>query len=611
MRTTRPQDTPFDSQGLEAQRDYVKQLENEGASFDLMVAASFVRGIRELGYKSNAHAIDELIDNSEQAGATNVHIAFGFAGKSDTKPTALAVIDDGHGMEATMIRAAMMWGGTHREGDRRGFGRFGYGLPSASVSISRRYAVYSWVVGSRGVQAVTFDVDVLAAGKYRSAEGRTVVPETRAAELPGWVTEYIATHFPGGMPASGTVVLLDSLDRLQWKTTKVLREKLSDHLGVTYRNYLRVMAITVDGKPVEPVDPLFLTAGARFFANDAEGLPPAAFEVKDTNTGGSLGVVKVRYSYLPPAQFSKYADPAKKELNKTRTSIRDQFNGLLIMRNGRQLDFLRTLPRGTGWKKGFKNYDSFYKIEIDFPATLDEEFSVTTSKQQVVLSERMWDLLKQIGVTRVMTDLYGRAHKDLQALRLKTDEKGAQTVRTSEQVMDDIQKYKARRSAADPEARQREAEKNRQEYVRKRAVEAKVPEEVIERQYEAESKTKIHVVETENLPGAPFYRVIPRGSQIVLLINEGHRFYDDLYAAFSGNPQLRSGLELLLFVVGESELDASPDRRRFYETERAEWSRVLNTALDRLSELNAAEFETEAEEALDDDATGDSSTEAA
>src|SRR4051794_3339925 len=115
--------------GLQAQRAYVAKFEKEGNSFDLMVAASFVRGMRELGYKSNAHAIDEIIDNAEQAGAKSVHIAFGFNGKSDAKPTALAIIDDGHGMEPKMIRAAMMWGGTHREGDRRGFGRFGYGLP--------------------------------------------------------------------------------------------------------------------------------------------------------------------------------------------------------------------------------------------------------------------------------------------------------------------------------------------------------------------------------------------------------------------------------------------------------------------------------------------------
>ena len=63
---------------------------------------------------------------------------------------------------------------------------------------------------------------------------------------------------------------------------------------------------------------------------------------------------------------------------------------------------------------------------------------------------------------------------------------------------------------------------------------------------------------------------------------------------------MKASLELLLFVMGEAELDANPDRRRFYESERAEWSRVLNTALDRLHEIDAGEFETLGEEALDE-----------
>jgi hypothetical protein len=599
MRNTPTQDQPFELTGLDAQRAYVAKLEDEGSHFDLMAAASFVRGMRELGYKSNAHALDELIDNAEQAGAANVHIAFGFTGESDAKPAELAVIDDGHGMDPKMIRAAMMWGGTHRENDRKGFGRFGYGLPSASVSIARRYSVYSWVDGGPGVFGITFDVDELATGKYRDTHGHTVVPDVKRAELPAWVSDYIDDHFPGGMPRSGTVVLLDSLDRLKWKTAKNLREKLVEHIGVTYRNYLRMMNVVVDGDGVEPLDPLFLTPGARFFANDAEGLPPASFEVKDPATGKPLGSIKVRYAYLKPGEFSmKYADAAKKELNKARTAIRDQFNGLLILRNGRQLDVVRTLPRSGGWRKSFKNYDAFYKVEVDFPATLDEEFAVTTSKQQVVLTDRIWDLLKQIGVPRVMTDLYKRVSSELVALHARTEDTSA-LVGTAEQVMEDIQKFKARSPESTPQSRKDEAERNLQEYIRRRAEGAKLPVQVVEKQYAIESQTKRYVRETENLPGAPFYRVIPRGSQVVLLINEGHRFHDDLYAAFGTSPRLRAALELLLFVIGEAELDAGPERRRFYETERAEWSRVLNTALDRLSELNSAELEADAEEALE------------
>ena len=35
----------------------------------------------------------------------------------------------------------------------------------------------------------------------------------------------------------------------------------------------------------------------------------------------------------------------------------------------------------------------YWALEIDFPASLDEEFSVTTSKQRVELTPRIWEIL--------------------------------------------------------------------------------------------------------------------------------------------------------------------------------------------------------------------------
>lgn len=587
--------------GLKAQRTFLSSAKERIGSFDLMMAESFVNGIRELGYKTNAHAIDELVDNSQQAGATNIHIAFGFTGSSDAKPTELAIIDDGHGMDLEMIRVAMMWGGTHREGNREGFGRFGFGLPSASMSIAREYSVYSWTGDVGEVYGAAFGVDGLRNGRYRTRDGRTTVPLPEPADLPKWVVAYIEEFFPGGTPTSGTVVVLKQLDRLEWKTAKVLRERLADHIGVVYRNYLRAVSVAVNGKPVEAVDPMFLTSGARFFLGDAEELPSASFEVRDSESGHAMGMVKIRYSYLPPSEFSeRYSSPEKKDINRARTAIRDAYNGLLLLRNGRQVDVVRTLPRTANWQKSFKNYHAFFKIEIDFPATLDEEFSVTTSKQQVVLSDRMWELLRQAGVPRMMTTLYNRVNKDLKALH-DAREESQSAARASEQVMAEVRKFKARRTQSVPADREAEAERNKREHIRERAASANIPESLVEQQFETEAKEKVYVVENENLPGAPFYRVIQRGGQVVLRINRGHRFYDEVYASFTATPHMKTSLEILLFVMGEAELDASPDRRRFYEMERSEWSRVLNTALDRLHEIDATEFETPGEEALDED----------
>src|SRR5579884_2835990 len=122
---------------------FVEKEKQKGLDFGLTLAAAFVRGIRDLGYKSTATALDELIDNALQAEAKMTRVAFGYQEATSKKPSAIAVIDDGHGMDPDMIRVAVMWGGTHRENDRSGIGRYGYGLPSASVSQGRRFTVYS------------------------------------------------------------------------------------------------------------------------------------------------------------------------------------------------------------------------------------------------------------------------------------------------------------------------------------------------------------------------------------------------------------------------------------------------------------------------------------
>src|SRR5260221_1095734 len=117
------------SAGLEAQRTYLKALKAERFRFNLIVADAFINGIRDIGYKSTATALDELIDNSIQAEARNIFVVPGFR-DSQSKPNSLAVVDDGHGMDPDMIRVAMLWGGSHRINNREGFGRYGYGLPS-------------------------------------------------------------------------------------------------------------------------------------------------------------------------------------------------------------------------------------------------------------------------------------------------------------------------------------------------------------------------------------------------------------------------------------------------------------------------------------------------
>jgi hypothetical protein len=577
---------------LKKQREYTHRMSENGFDFSLVVGDAFVRGIRDIGYKHTGTALYELIDNAIQAEAEKVHVVFGFEGDSEKKPDRLAVIDDGHGMDDLMIRLGVLWGGTHREDDRTGFGRYGYGLPSASVSQGKRFTVYSKPADAKW-HKVTVDLDEIKAGKYTNKDGRIVIPPASSAALPSWLEAYLKKHFGHGGLEHGTIVEIEKVDRLSWKTAASLERNLLEHFGITYRNFLREVELSVNGKRVEPCDPLFLTPGFKFYDIDedrAEALPPVTIEVKDGK--GIVHLVKGRFSYLPPTfQRKDKANPkgGKENLN-PRFAVMKDHNGIIVLRNGRQIDVLTNCPWTT-----FLTYDRNWGVEIDFPAALDEEFSITTSKQQIRLSERMWLIFKEAGVHAAIEEMRRRFKHQLAELKVSQGEDPTKK-RASEQAMEEAIRYKTRKPGGDSQGRVKESEEEFKREVERRARQAGVEPEKVEPELRSEVEGFPYKVKTEAMPGAPFFRMVQMGGQKVLYLNTDHRFYTDIYAGPSSNPGARAAMEVLLFVIGDSELDSGGERRLFYQTERAEWSTRLNVALDLLSEIDADDGEVDEEE---------------
>jgi hypothetical protein len=598
------------SADLKAQHEYAERLQQSGFDFSMVVGDAFVRGMRDIGYKHTGTALDELIDNAIQAEAKNVHIVLGYGDKkkSKKKPDMIAVVDDGHGMERLMLWASVIWGGTHREADkgsRCGFGRYGYGLPSSCVSQGKRFQVYSRVDG--GVfHRTEIDVDDISDGKYTNQNGRICVAEPAESSLPKWISAYVKNNFPDGSLKHGTVVVIDKLDGLSYKTTNQLQRFLLEHFGVVYRNFLRQVNVLVDGQKVEPVDPLFITPGFRHYDLDedrAEALEPLAFDVKDVETRKALGTVKVRFSYMPPGFQRVPEDKLKQKGGKrnARFGIMDEHNGIIIMRSGRQIDVVTSRCPWTT----FINYDRNWGVEVDFPPTLDEEFSITTSKQQVVLRPRMWDLLKEAGVWKAIKELRARFKKDLAVLKSQREAQEEDAKRASEEAMEAAQKFKTKKSAEPSAEEAEEARENLEQEARKRARQTGRKVEDVERELEQEIQGRPFKVSQESMPGAPFYRVQQLGGQKVLHLNQAHRFYTDVYVGPESTPRLRAALEALLFVIGDCELDASDDRRLFYESERAEWSKRLSVVLDRLDQIENIEDSESATAVEDEDAVAE------
>lgn len=559
---------------LAAQSAYVKRMVSAGFDFGLTHTQAFVRGIRDLGYRSTATALDEQIDNADQADAKHVQVCW----EETAKPAWIAVADDGHGMEPAMIRLAVVWGGTHREDDRGGFGRYGYGLPSSSVSIGRRFTVYSWSEASPS-HAVTIDLDDMEAGVYSKGH-QIVIPQPVAAAVP----EKVVTQLKKGHgansynPNHGTVVLIEKADRLTWKTSTALKRNLLEHFGLVYRNFLRTLDIFVQGDRVVAVDPLFLMEDARFYDLDEDraiALPSRTVKVK-TEKYGEVEM-KVRYSYMPP-RFSLVDKDKERGTNNERFPILADNLGIKVLRNHRQIDVVPT-------KRGvvtFNNDDRYVGVEIDFPAALDEEFSITTSKQQVVISDRIWDILKSEGVIHAIQDIRRRYDEDkLRRRSPETSDSSGQKV--SEKAMGETDKFSTQ-TPSEKEAQKRRGEENLRKKAQKKAEETGKSVEEATEELREETDARPYLVEEEDLRGAPFFRVEQVGGQRTVFVNRLHPFYLKLYKGEFTSPHVRAALEVMLLVLGSCELDAATDdRQRFYKQERREWSDRLELALESLS----------------------------
>jgi hypothetical protein len=580
------------SADLMRQREYVSGLMKINFDFGLVLANAFVRGMRDIGYKSNATAVNELIDNSIQAEASKVHVAFGYPPGSKSEPDKLAVIDNGHGMDPVMIRASVLWGGTHRHDDRTGFGRYGYGLPSASVSIGKTFTVFSKTPDGTNWHKVTISLSAIEA-HFERGVGPVVAPEPSVTEIPLWIKAYMDEH---GLPdGHGSIVVIEDTDRLRHKGTQKLKQFFLQSFGITYRNFLRQVQIWVDGKAVEPIDPLFLTPGFRFYDLDddrAEELPPLTIDVKDRTSKDVLGQIKVRYSWMPPTflrvpefKFKEKSGPSG--LN-DRFQIRKGNNGILVLRAGRQIDVVNA---NCPWTT-FQNNDRYIGIEVDFDPRLDEEFSITTSKQQIMLSDRMWDILKENGVYNAISAMRTKWDKANKAMKVEQEQEEERKKRASEAAMEEAHRALTTVPVEATVERKQEAEENLDKEVKTRSKQSGLPADQIKKELEAEAQGRPFKIEFVDHPGAPFYNIAQVGGQKVLYVNTAHRFYAEMYASNDATPHSRAALEVLLFVLGDCELRANEAIREFYLSEKAEWSKYLGLALGSLSRWRNFEDES-------------------
>ena len=321
--------------------------------------------MRESGYLSISTALAELVDNSLQAEASEIAITISRL-TSDALPE-ITVQDNGIGMTKPELEQCLRFGGSSRFDARQSFGRFGMGLPAASLSQARRVEVTAWR-NAGFEQTVSLDVDEIVAG----------LAPTLVARRGG-----------RGTGASGCRVHWVECDRIEYRRLAWLERALHRDLGRLYRRFIAAgLSITINGSRVEAADPM-LSATKLEGASAVLAFDELRYELETSN--GETSVVTVRFTMLPVHRWQGLDNVTKRRIGIVGGG------GVSILRAGREI--------ASGWHlmggKRRENYDDWWRCEIEFDPRLDEHFGITINKQGIrpsaVLREALEPELESIA----------------------------------------------------------------------------------------------------------------------------------------------------------------------------------------------------------------------
>ena len=174
---------------VERQEKYLAKLPDD-FPFPLFNAAQALESQRRSGYRNTAAAAREIVDNAIEAKATRIDICFERpkqlkAHQRSESIHAMAFIDNGSGMLPKMARYALSWGsGTHFD-DPAFIGKFGFGLPNASINQTKLVEVYTKTAEAPTITKATLDV------RRVRQHGLHTIEAPVDATLPAFVQSYL------------------------------------------------------------------------------------------------------------------------------------------------------------------------------------------------------------------------------------------------------------------------------------------------------------------------------------------------------------------------------------------------------------------------------------
>jgi Histidine kinase-, DNA gyrase B-, and HSP90-like ATPase len=328
-------------------------------------AASTLESMRAQGY-SLSTAVADLIDNSIAAGSNQIRVVSSFNGNHPW----LAISDDGRGMSEAELKDAMRIG-SRNPLDLRApsdLGRFGLGLKTAAFSQARRLTVWSRKE-SEEPAIRRWDLDHLA-----TVNGWQLLRSAHAESTA------VIDELTGGVQGSGTVVLLERMDRFGSEVDSMescLRQHfhlLRQHLAMVFHRYLsgegvRKISLSQQGTSIEPWDP---------FCRDSK-----ATKVMPSDSR-NLGTVSVFVKGYVLPHRDRFGVLGEHELAGGPGGWNAQ-QGFYLYRAGRLIvagDWLGLGSPGRGWTK--EEHYKLARLSIDIPNSVDANWQIDIKKSRGV-----------------------------------------------------------------------------------------------------------------------------------------------------------------------------------------------------------------------------------
>ncbi len=550
-----------------------------------------------------ASAIAEVVDNSIQANAKNIHINFDLRGQDAINK--IVFIDDGIGMNKEIIQNCLRMGWSSRYNDRSGIGRFGVGMTLGAIHECRKVEVYS--KNNDGDWLYTYlDLDEISNNDQNDHDWEIPTPIKKNPSSSDVADKFIPK-------SHGTIVIWSKYDRNRDKP-RVLLEQLPMWLGRTFRYFIwnesldgknplreHPVSIYLNGVEIKAFDPLFVRTEKTNFPNDpiaSEAEPILiSWPISDPKLAEVFGSdeanIKIRMSLLPEEWRENQGSGNRKENEKRGISVNEGFS---FLRHGREVGY-DWIPH---WNFSSKELDRWWGCEIHFEPVLDSAFVVKNIKRGAVPVPDLKDLLKRKlrGTIETYRELVSehwkkKANQPKEGIDLP---EGSGSHSQSEKIAATAQVPAG--TLVQISETEKEIEKAAQQLSNGKIEEAA--------KWKAIFKSQPFTIAEKGWPGSTFVDIHYMGGADALFYNNRHKFFEVLNTIKCElrdgiNPEfnaqrLTTLIDLLLISYSKAESTMNPNQkmlpRDFIDHFKNNWGQFLKTYI------------TTWEEEFDDNITG-------